>query len=365
MSVFIALGTTACAGTEQEPNVPPVNPNPPIINPIDPDKPDPDKPDQPVVEKTEIDGQWDETGDYPVFNLTDKSLSKFVKTTYYSGTEKVTEIKAGESYRVVLTLTDSENYKFADNVVTEKNFTAKNETENPGPTPVEPEPEKPLSYDEKIQFIETAIDKKVRYVIPENSENIKYLALDCKSEDNKNYADALVSYVWKIGSKYYDMFSWIRTEMETEYNEANLKNKTYKPKGIESEPLITYSAGLQDNRTDTILKKLKADDVINYLDNYKSSYSCIANGSGNGTNEILHCGVTNINVYRIDREKILRCQLAVKSDGATKDFIGDHLINGEVNKTYLKTDYEEFIFSPNAIYIASEFQNSDNLENVN
>lgn len=341
MSVFIALGTTACAGTEQEPNVPPVNPNPPVVNPIDPDKPDPDKPDQPVVEKTEIDGQWDETGDYPVFNLTDKSLSKFVKTTYYSGTEIVTEIKAGESYRVVLTLTDNEKYKFAEKVETEKNFTAKNENQPPEPEVPDLKPD--LTQQEVVEKIINTIEPNIQRVIGKKSIIDKYLALDFKVEESKNNLYALVQFQTQSNGSYVTGVDLIKISMNTEPSQSTIKNDQFKPTSATTGSLVvSVPAQSQDDRAEDVLVKLKAQQKA-------ISYDLVNVFVSPGLT--LDIGGTKvITVYTINKDGICEIRTNARSDGDRIDPIGQSVLKGVCGVDYTIPVVKEYKFSEKVLY---------------
>ncbi len=77
----------------------------------------------------------------------------------------------------------------------------------------------------------------------------------------------------------------------------------------------------------------------------------------------LECGATALKVYKINSKGINYLDFNVRSDGNTKDFITDYLINGRLNTTYRKIDEFEYEFTDKALYNFNGFEKTISQEN--
>ena len=116
---------------------------------------------------------------------------------------------------------------------------------------------------------------------------------------------------------------------------------------------ISKVSTVDQDKTNAVFEKASKDLEFDWD---KNDASMITAASG-GVDDVLQCGTTALRLYNISSKGIIYKSLKVKSDGNTNDFITDYLINGELNKTYRKTDEFTYEFSDLA------FANFDGLEN--
>ncbi|MDE5553539.1 MAG: hypothetical protein K2I67_03225, partial [Malacoplasma sp.] len=107
--------------------------------------------------------------------------------------------------------------------------------------------------------------------------------------------------------------------------------------------IVEFSYTNNNEKTDAVFNKLYQDKVID------------ENG-GYDLQDFQDCGATvtenHINLYRINKHQIINVSLQVRSDGNTKDYITDNLINGTLNGSngYRINEIKTYKFTNNALY---------------
>lgn len=124
----------------------------------------------------------------------------------------------------------------------------------------------------------------------------------------------------------------------------------------------TYSAD-DVSRVQQCFAKLANDGLVNNLQEENDFWHMITRGTAVDTT--LKCGATGLSLYNINSNKITYIELNIKSDGNTKDFIKDHLLNGTLNKTYRKLNEIEYNFTDKALYNFDGLEKSVSQESEN
>lgn len=224
-------------------------------------------------------------------------------------------------------------------------------------TPTPPEPDKPMTTEEIVAAVTNAVESNIKEGLENGASDIKYLAIDYKKVEDKHYLDILVEYQHPSVEKGTKSIRLLRVPMQSELNEENIKNGTFKPKNEwDASTLVNISTKSADSRAEEALAKLKEDNQVTYSD--LTNITTLSIG-GSSVDTTLGCGATGVVITRIDANKVIRYALMVKSDGNTKDTIGENLINGTLGTTYRVVKKFEYEFGDNAILLGEIFQEND------
>lgn len=175
-----------------------------------------------------------------------------------------------------------------------------------------------------------------------------------KEENGNHYVNILTEYHNSLNAEGVMSIELIRVSMKTELSEENIKNGTFKPiNEWDANMVISIPTTSKDSRAEEALKKLKDDNQVDYND-LKNITTLNIGGSLPDT--VLGCGVTGVIINRIDGDKIITLTLMVKSDGGTKDIIGENLINGTLGTTYRVVETFKYEFGENVILLGEMFK---------
>lgn len=221
---------------------------------------------------------------------------------------------------------------------------------------------KPMTPKEIAEKVTSTVESNIKEGLENGASDIKYLAIDYKKVEDKHYLDILVEYQHPSVEKGTKSIRLLRVPMQSELNEENIKNGTFKPKNEwDAFTVVNISTTADDNRAEQTLAKLKEDNQVTYSDLTNVTSLTIGGSLPDAT---LGCGVTGVTISRVDSKKIISYTLMVKSDGNTKDMIGENLINGELGKTYRVVKQFEYEFGENAILLGEMFKTSEEYSDV-
>ena len=172
------------------------------------------------------------------------------------------------------------------------------------------------------------------------------LAVDYGKNDGQNYVTLLIDNTKSYG-RIIDLISFTTTTEATTENLLNneISISSDRPKKLFQMDYSTLET--QNNeKSNAIYNKLKVGELINIENPLINCY----NIGGGGVDPILQCGTHSLQFYSLNKSIIEFTSYLVKSDGNTTDFIADHLINGDFDKTFRKgASSFYFQFSDNAI----------------
>ncbi len=187
--------------------------------------------------------------------------------------------------------------------------------------------------------------EKVRLAVGNGSKINKVLAIDCKTEENKNYIYLLVDDTNNLVGDCYDL---IRISTELAPERANFLNSSVIPIGKLAKNILRIDKNQIDDseRTQKIYNKLRADGV---LEQTSTPLAMAITEIGGGVDELLQSSYSRLRLYTVSQDELEYTYCAVKDDSGTKDYVTDYLLNGTLNKHY--REYESFYykFSENAI----------------
>lgn len=178
-------------------------------------------------------------------------------------------------------------------------------------------------------------------------------------EFENNTATMLINYT---NSTVGNNIMLIKYTLGQELNYKTLLTETLSNTSLKAEILTQITPKSTDSRAEEALKKLKDDNQVTYSDLTNVTNLAI---TGSSIDTTLGCGATGVVITRIDKDKIIKYSLMVKSDGSTKDMIGENLINGTLGTTYRVVEKFEYKFGENVILLGEMFQGGQAQENEN
>lgn len=218
-------------------------------------------------------------------------------------------------------------------------------------TPTPPEPDKPMTKEEIVEKITSAVETAVKNVLGRNATRIEYLAIDYKEESGKFFVDILTEYNTVVSGVSGKTRRLLRIPMQTEMTEENLKNGTFLPTGPRNgQTLIDIPMTSQDTRDREVLAKLNPS-----LAETNPEFICLTSVSG-GTISI---GDTKrITIYAINEHGITVTSTRARSDGDRVDSIGQSILaeSAEEGKDYTKPTIETYEFGENVILLGEMFK---------
>ncbi len=286
MSVFVAVGTTAC-DVQNNPNpgpgiVEPDKPNPP--DPDQPDKPDPDQPDKPDPDQPDKpDPDQPDKPNPPDPDQPDKPDIDYDKLT-------------------PATLTAEQKATIVNNVT-------------------------------------TALAKNIQRNIGNTGVVNKVVAVDFEG----NYVKLLLDY---HNNSYGDMYGFYKYEMKTEMNYKNILTSDISPvssNGRGTPLLDDFSHTGNDTRVKEVMAKLNPSLNIEECD-----FTSIVNTSGDIISGV--GGTNRVTIHIINNGAVTKIVTNAKSDANYTDPIGQGIINGELGKTYTEPTIESFELGDYALY---------------
>lgn len=222
-------------------------------------------------------------------------------------------------------------------------------------TPDDPGKENPaLTKEQEDQLIVNKILdatlEKARIAVGNGSKINKVLAIDCKTEEDKNYIYLLVDDTNNLVGDCYDL---IRISTGLDLERANFLNSEVIPTGKLAKNIFRIDKNQIDNseRTQNIYNKLKADGV---LEQTSTPIAMAINEMGGGVDNILQSSYSCLWLYTLSQSELEYTYCAVKDDSGTKDYVTDYLLNGTLNKHYREVKGFYYKFSNNAI---KDFEN--------
>lgn len=145
-------------------------------------------------------------------------------------------------------------------------------------------------------------------------------------------------------NSYGQQFGVFSYALNSEANYKSLAENNFQPTTNKMGTELIYFVYINNNKkTDAVFNKLYQDNVIEENGEYDLQD---LKDLGTAVNE------NHIEIYRINSTEVINVSLQVRSDGNTKDYITDNLINGELNGTrgYRVNEIKIYKFTDNALY---------------
>lgn len=206
-----------------------------------------------------------------------------------------------------------------------------------------------------VTKVTTALAANIQKSLPTTEYEIVAMEFDVNAS-NQGVARILFNYTSSLG-EFYEMREF---PMNCELNYKNLlTSELAAADKYMGKKVFQLEMTNSDSRAEEALAKLKEDNLVTYNDLTNITNISILNSD---IDPILGCSITYITINRADSEKVISYRLSVKSDGNTKDTIGENLINGTLGTTYRVVEKFEYEFGDNAILLGEMFKENDSNE---